>query len=248
MAKGSDDVNRIKTNINSLVGIVMIVLSVLNLIISKLDYLYRPKSYILFFAIYLILSILSTYFSVKYKKYASNTSRRIASFMPLIVLAYLFTLLFCFDIKIDNRMNNIFYYELLFTITISSSLVLFFVYNKVKWLKICIAVIVGIFAYFFAQVLFLSMLFSNFGENTVVQTVKSPDNTYVAWVVSSDQGALGGSTEVYVRDIQKDIHLVSGMLKTESKKLHSGGWGTEAVLRWEDNDTILINDVRYDIE
>ena len=51
-----------------------------------------------------------------------------------------------------------------------------------------------------------------------------------------------------MRDIQKDIHLVSGMLKTESKKLHSGGWGTEAVLRWEDNDTILINDVRYDIE
>jgi len=239
---------KIKSNVNLLIAAFTIFFSVLNFIIYEVDYIYRPKSYIMFFVIYLILCSVLTYFSIKYKNYAFKLSKRIASFMPLISLVYLITLLFCFDFKIDNRMNNVFYYELLFAISLSSSLVIFFVYNKIKWLKICVAIIVGIFAMFFLQILFLSMLLSNFGENTVVHTAKSPDNTYIAWVVSSDQGALGGSTVVYVRNTKKDILFVSGMLKTESKNLWSGRWGTEATLNWEDNNTILINGVGYDVE
>jgi len=239
---------KIKSNINLLIAASTIFFSVLNFIIYEIDYIYRPKSYIMFFVIYLVLCSIFTYFSIKYKDYAFKLSRRLASFMPLISLVYLITLLFCFDFKIDNRMNNIFYYELLFAISLSSSLVIFFIYNKIKWLKICVAVIVGIFAMFFLQILFLSMLLSNFGENTVVHTAKSPDNTYIAWVVSSDQGALGGSTEVYVRNTKKDIPFVSGMIKTESKNLWSGRWGTEVTLCWEDDDTLMIDGKSYDVE
>ena len=239
---------KIKSNINLLIAASTIFFSVLNFIVNEADYIYRPKSYIMFFIIYLVLCSIFTYFSIKYKNYAFKLSRLLSSFMPLISLVYLITLLFCFDFKIDNRMNNIFYYELLFAISLSSSLVIFFAYNKIKWLKICVAVIVGIFAVFFFQILFLSMLLSNFGENTVVHTAKSPDNTYIAWVVSSDQGALGGSTEVYVRNTQKDILFVSGMLKTESKNLWSGRWGTEVTLSWEDDDTLVIDGKSYDVE
>ncbi len=237
-----------KSNINLLIAVCIMFFSVLNIIIWRLDYIYRPRNYILFFVVYLIFSSILTYFSVKYKNYASRISRRIASFTPPITLVYLISLVFCFDFKIDNRMNNIFYYELLFVISLSSSLIFFFVYNRVKWLKICVAVIVAIFVKFFLGILFLSMLFSNFGENTVAHTVESPNNTYIAWVVSSDQGALGGSTDVYVRNIQKDIHLASGMLKTESKSLWSGGWGTEPTLSWEDDDTLMIGGKSYDVE
>ena len=81
-----------------------------------------------------------------------------------------------------------------------------------------------------------------------MHTAKSPDNTYIAWVVSSDQGALGGSTEVYVRNTKKDIPFVSGMLKTESKNLWSGRWGTEVTLCWEDDDTLMIDGKSYDVE
>ncbi len=239
---------KIKSNINLLIAASTIFFSVLNFIINEVDYMYRPKSYIMFFVIYLVLCSIFTYFSIKYKNYAFKLSGRLASFMPLISLVYLITLLFCFDFKIDNRMNNIFYYELLFAISLSSSLVIFFAYNKIKWLKICVAVIVGIFAMYFLQILFLSMVLSNFGENTVVHTAKSPDNTYIAWVVSSDQGALGGSTEVYVRNTKKDIPFVSGMLKTESKNLWSGRWGTEVTLCWEDDDTLMIDGKSYDVE
>lgn len=246
--KGENSVEKIKSNINLLIAISIMFFSVLNTIIWRLDYIYRPKSYILFFVVYLIFSSILTYFSVHYKNYASRISRRIASFMPLISLLYLITLLFCFDFKIDNRMDNIFYYELLLVISLSSSLFFFFVYNRVKWLKICIAVVVAIFAKFFLGVLFLSMLLSNFGENTVVHTAKSPDNTYIAWVVSSDQGALGGSTDVYVRNIQKDIYLASGMLKTEWRNLWSGRWGTEVTLNWKDDDTLMIDGKSYNVE
>ena len=85
-------------------------------------------------------------------------------------------------------------------------------------------------------------------EPAATDTAKSPDNTYIAWVVSSDQGALGGSTQVYVRNTQKDIPFVSGMLKTESKNLWSGRWGTEVTLCWEDDDTLMIDGKSYDVE
>ena len=126
LPKGDTYVEKIKSNMNLLVGILTIFLSLLNIIICRLDYIYRPKSYILFFVIYIILSSVFTHFSVKYKNYASKTSRRLASFMPLITLVYLITLFYCFDLKIDNRMNNIFYYELLFVICLLSSLIFFF--------------------------------------------------------------------------------------------------------------------------
>ncbi len=240
--------NKIKSNVNLLIAIFTVFLTVLNIITYIADYIYRPKSYILFLVIYLVICGVFTFFSVKYKKIASEVSRKIAPFMTIITFVYLITLIFCFDFKIDYETYDIFYYELLFAISAASSLILFFVYNRVKWLSICMAVMSGIFAFFFSIILFFSMLLVNFGSNTILKTLNSPDNTYVAWVVSSNHGALGGATSVRVRNIKRDIPLVSGMLKTKSQDLYSDAWAAEIELVWEDNDTILINDERYDVK
>lgn len=231
---------KIKSNINLLIAISGMLFSVLGVIIGRLDYIYIPRNYVLFFIVYLVFGSIMTYFSVCYKNYASIISRRTAFFLPLISLVYSFTLLFCFD--------NILCCELLSAISLISSFVIFFSYNKIKWLEICVAVIAGIFAVPFLNFLFISILFTNFGEIAVIQTETSPDGTYIAQIFSNDQGALGGSTEVCVRNVKEDISLVSGRLITESTNLWSGYWRTEVTLKWKDDDTLVINGKSYDIE
>ena len=239
---------KIKANITSIMGTIMLVLSVLNLIISKLDYVYRPKSYVLFLVVYVILAVTMTFFSIKFKDKLKKTSMLFASFLPLIALIYLITLIFSFDLSIDHKTYSLLYYEILFAVTIAFSLVIFFVYNHVKWLK----VVVGIFSLglgaLFGFVLFISLIFTNFGESKIIKTVNSPDDTYVAISISHDDGALGGDTCVRVRNNNHRVNLLIGSITRSEQHLWIGDWASVPSLKWEDNDTILINDVRYDVE
>ena len=121
--------NKVKTSINSVIGIIMIALSVLNLIIARLDYIYRPKSYIVFGIVYLIMTVGIAFFSIKYRNDANKVSKNFASFLPIIALVYLITLIFSFDLSIDHKTYSLLYYEMLFSVTIIFSLIIFFVYN-----------------------------------------------------------------------------------------------------------------------
>ena len=239
---------KLKENMNLMIPVLIVFFSGINIAICKSDYIYRPKSYLLFFVLYLTASSVLTYFAVKYRKSSSDMSRVIGCFIIFASFIYVITLAFCFDFKIDNKINNVAYYELLFLVSLASSLTIFFACNKIRWLKIFVGILTATFSAIFALGLFFSILLSTFGENTIVQTVKSPDNTHVAWVISSDQGALGGSTDVYVRNTEKDIPLLFGILKTESNWLWTARWGTEPDLRWKDNNTLLIDETSYDLD
>jgi len=240
--------SKIKTGINSIVGIIMIALSALNLIISRLDCIYRPRSYIVFGIVYLIMTAGIAFFSIKYRNDANKVSRNFASFLPIIALVYLITLIFAFDLSIDHKTYNLLYYEMLFAVTIIFSLIIFFVYNHIKWLKIVIGILsIGIGA-LFGFVLFISLIFVNFGESKIIQTVNSPDGTYVAISISNDDGALGGDTCVRVINNKQKASLLIGSITRREKQLWIGEWAEEPTLKWEDNNTILINDVSYDVE
>jgi len=239
---------KIKANITSIMGIIILVLSVFNLIISKLDYIYRPKSYVLFLVVFVLLAVAITFLSIRYKDEKKKVSSIFASFLPLIALLYLITLSFSFDFSIDYKTYSLLYYEILFAVTLVLSLIIFFVYNHIKWLKI----VVGIFSLglgaLFGFVLFISLIFTNFGESKIIQIVNSPDDTYVAISISHDDGALGGDTCVRVRNNKHRVSLLIGSITRREQQLWIGDWASEPSLKWEDNDTILINDVRYDVE
>ena len=240
--------NKVKTSINSVIGIIMIVLSALNLIIARLDYIYRPRSYIVFGIVYLIMTVGIAFFSIKYRNDANKVSKNFASFLPIIALVYLITLIFSFDLSIDHKTYSLLYYEMLFAVTIIFSLIIFFVYNHIKWLKIVVGILsIGIGA-LFGFVLFISLFFTNFGESKIIQTVNSPDGTYVAISISHDDGALGGDTCVRVINNKQKVPLLIGSITRREQQLWIGGWAEEPTLKWEDDDTILINDVSYDVE
>lgn len=105
----------------------------------------------------------------------------------------------------------------------------------------------------FVLLLFISMLilaFGNFGSNSVVVSVESPQGTYLAEVIDSDQGALGGDTLVQVTNRKKVVPLPIGEYSKAAVRVYTGEWGEWETMwiRWEDDNTLLIDGERYVME
>ena len=90
-------------------------------------------------------------------------------------------------------------------------------------------------------VILVSCSLGDLTENTVVQTLESLDGTYVAQVISSDQGAMGGSTLVEVYPEGKP---------RQKQRVYMGQWGEHCALDiyWKTDTCLVINGVEYPIE
>ena len=96
---------------------------------------------------------------------------------------------------------------------------------------------------------FLALIFGDFGQITVVQSVESPTGAYYAEVVDSDQGALGGDTYVTVY-ANKSIDLLIFKISKESQRVYHGDWGEfmNMEIYWKDDHCLVINSVEYTIK
>lgn len=238
---------KVKSGYNAVIGALFIALTLINLFIYKSGYTYRPKSYLLF--IILVFGVVAgiTVLAVKLKQYANKASEIFACMMPMLSLLFAFSLIFSFDLCVNYKTYDVIYYELMFAFLMSSSFIIFFVYAEKMWLKICAAIVCAVIAVIFGFMFFTSLLFANFGVSTVLQDIQSPDRTYSAVVISSDDGALGGDNAVYVRNIQRDIPLLIGNLNSQRKQIWIGDWGNVPTLEWADGNSLLINDKKYDV-
>ena len=92
------------------------------------------------------------------------------------------------------------------------------------------------------------LLMTEFGQNTVVKTVESPDGSYSAQIIDSDQGALGGAT--YVEVVEKGVDLFLFYAEKAPCRIYSGGWGEAEGLEvvWKDDTCLVINGREYPIE
>ncbi|MCI1966873.1 MAG: DUF5412 domain-containing protein [Oscillospiraceae bacterium] len=100
---------------------------------------------------------------------------------------------------------------------------------------------------------FFALLLVSFAEimrsNTVVKSVSSPSNQYVAEVIDNDQGALGGNTWVHVKDKSRTVNLLIGKFSKHPILVYTGRWGefTDMQISWESERALLINGKRYDL-
>lgn len=94
---------------------------------------------------------------------------------------------------------------------------------------------------------FVIFVFSDFGSCTVVRSVASPQNTYVAEVIDVDQGALGGDTLVNVQTNIKTINLLIGKFSKAAIHVYRGEWGEfeDMQIGWKDERTLIINGKEY---
>lgn len=95
---------------------------------------------------------------------------------------------------------------------------------------------------------FFAMIFGNLSENTVVRSIESPNGTYYAEVIDSDQGALGGDTFVDVRENVVDAYVFK--ISKIPKRIYQGDWAeyTDMEIYWKDDHCLVINSVEYTIE
>ena len=96
---------------------------------------------------------------------------------------------------------------------------------------------------------FIALIFGNIGQNTVVQTVESPNGEYYAQVIDSDQGALGGDTLVDVYK-KSGVNLILFKIEKKPQRVYCGDWGefSNMKIHWKDNNCLMINSVEYEIE
>ncbi len=96
---------------------------------------------------------------------------------------------------------------------------------------------------------FFALMFGDFGKDTVVRTVPSPNGGYYAEVIDSDQGALGGDTVVNVYDGRKVDALIFTAAKSP-QRVYVGDWGEHKSMTicWQNEHTLVINGECYTIE
>lgn len=94
----------------------------------------------------------------------------------------------------------------------------------------------------------ITAFFGNFSSSTVVRAEYSPDNRYIAEVIDSDQGALGGATLVTVRE-NKELRLPTLAIQKKASCLYTGRYGEfeDMILSWQSNDTLRIRDRVYTV-
>lgn len=101
--------------------------------------------------------------------------------------------------------------------------------------------------------LFLSFFTYTFGgisSLTVVKTLHSPQSTYIAEIIDSDQGALGGNTFVEVKKIKGKINVFMGEFSKLPIRVYTGEWGEfeNMDIWWQDEHRIIINGIEHVIE
>ncbi len=86
----------------------------------------------------------------------------------------------------------------------------------------------------------------DFGENTVVTSAVSPDGRYVAEVIDSDQGALGGNTIVEVRE-NAGFEAFFFSVRKRAERVYRGEWGEykNMEIYWRNNYQLVVNSETY---
>ena len=98
--------------------------------------------------------------------------------------------------------------------------------------------------------LLINGIFGNLSSDTVIRAVKSPDGVYLAEVVRSEQGALGGNTFVNVTKPGAAVPILVGEFTMRPYQVYSGEYDeyVHMDIAWEDNTTLRINGEAYIIE
>ena len=116
-------------------------------------------------------------------------------------------------------------------------------------LKIIMAVFSALLLLFLLLAYLAASFFNGFGRDTVVKSLPSPQQTYVAEVIDSDQGALGGNTIVEVQNQSKTVDLYFGKFSKPPVRVYFGAFGEfeNMQIQWGDEHTLIIEGKEYDV-
>lgn len=212
-------------------------LPLLTLILHLFGYSVSLISYEVFSVVSAIICIISVYLI---KESNHNKSTRIfITFLPLLQLINSAVYVY----KSRSAITVIFMAVCFIACAVISEKVISS--NKAKVASVITSMLLFVFLVIIS---FAGMIASNFGSNTVVKTVDSPNGEYYAEIVDSDEGALGGNTVVYVKK-SKPLNLLLLIIEKSPERVYIGEWGEYKTMeiKWKDESTLLINSTEYKI-
>ncbi len=128
------------------------------------------------------------------------------------------------------------------------SLTLFFSYKRRAGLTIGLGIPYVMLMAMLLLWFFLKATSSMLFGGLVVKSELSPNGVFLAEVMYSDQGALGGDTYVNITQQNRDIDFGIGALRKVPREIYVGKVYAEAMpLRWEGDEVLFINGARYEI-
>ncbi len=148
---------------------------------------------------------------------------------------------------------NMLYYSDGGLVTMGCSFLTFAVsfYLSFKYSKNLVLGLISIILSFvlFHYVFFIS-LFGNIREDTVIKDLPSPNGEYYVQVIDSNQGAMGGATEVNIYESNKGIDLFLLKIKKKPKRVYTGRWGEykNMEIYWKNDNCLVINGREYKVE
>lgn len=186
-----------------------------------------PKHGIMFTAFTSFAAIAVVFFSFRFRSEASSASISNARLMPLYT--FIFILCSSFFVQIDTIFVNV-----ITLLIISGGFAIFFIHSNSRFAKAAMSFLFSLFLFVILICISLSLLIGSFAATATVEECYSPSGKYYAYTVESDQGALGGSTAVYIRKANS-----LGPFQPKSKQIAAGRYGERYNLSFSDNNDLL---------
>jgi hypothetical protein len=222
------------------ISLLFIVVGGFNLLLNLLNYRFAPASalaYDIFFSAIII------GLTARGLMHVAESNRVTAVLTALLPVFAVFYISLC-GATIERETDYSFVFHAFAAII--CSVALFFSYKRGKLAKIVLGIIHAAFLLLTIYILLIAFMMADFGSNNVIGTHMSPNSVYMAELIASDQGALGGATIVTATRNSRIRNLLVGKL---SRRIYFGRWGEfeDMILRWETDKTLYINGQEYTI-
>ena len=211
------------------------------LVSACFGYTFELTSFLAVSVIIAVISVFTVIFSIISKDKIINKGIIILSYI-LLPLSFINAVIYIFESR-----------ELLVAICMLVSAVCCFfimIRNIMSTVsKIIVSVLFSLMTAFVIFFAFMMLTFANLGQNTIVKTIESPNGSFYAQVIDSDQGALGGDTLVNVYE-KREIDTFIFKLKDKPQRVYMGEWREYESMHisWKDDKCLVINSVEYEIE
>lgn len=193
----------------------------------------------------LIITILlfCTTISLPILKISMNKASRVFSafLLPLSILGETY-----FIARADQNFSL--YTIALAVVVLACSTYIFVKFSSVLILKILSGLLSAALMTLLIFGLLLSDVFGKLWDDTIVEAIESPNNTYTASIIKSDQGALGGDTNVEISKTES-LNVIIGNFTRIPKRVYSGKYeeykGMD--ISWKNETTLVINEKEFDM-
>lgn len=218
-------------------------MTIVSIVFLSLNYRFIVSNEIIWFVINIAVVVMLTSLCLSKRKKSIRAANTIAQLLPLFALIYLCII----GVLLDGV--DIVFLSLHGLICFLSCYIISLSYVNKRVFRIVCAVLNTIFLLFLLFGIYFLMTLGNIGQQTIVRQEVSPDKSYTAILINSDQGALGGDTLVLIEFHTYAINVGFGQF-VKMKPVYIGEWKEFITMRleWKDVKTLLINGRSYSFD